>query len=75
MAHGVDGQERPQNEASGLPACVHWWLLPPPEGRTIEGICKHCGARKTFSSSCIKREWQVRGAAKAPQITLKGPRF
>ena len=30
--------------------CAHHWILPTPEGPTIDGECRLCGARKTFRS-------------------------
>jgi hypothetical protein len=32
------------------PSCVHWWLLPPQDGPTVQGICKKCGAKRVFSA-------------------------
>lgn len=32
-------------------ACIHHWVLPEPDGPTCVGVCKKCGARKTFSNS------------------------
>jgi len=50
----------------------HHWLLPRPDGPTCEGICKFCGAYKTFLNSYMwHHEWQVGGAAKLPPIVLK----
>ena len=46
-------------------------MLTQAKGSTIDGVCKHCGAHKTFSSTCTERKWQARGAAKLPPITLK----
>jgi len=66
----VESQERLQDR-TGDPSCVHHWLLPSPEGPTIDGVCKHCGAHKAFSSTCTERKWQARGAAKLPPIVLR----
>jgi len=31
--------------------CVHHWLLAAPDGNTIAGRCKLCGARRDFPAS------------------------
>ncbi len=31
--------------------CVHFWLIEPPDGETSQGVCKFCGAVKTFLNS------------------------
>ena len=30
--------------------CVHHWLIEPPTGMTSNGVCKLCGAQKTFDN-------------------------
>ena len=31
------------------PACLHWWRIESPtSGRTSQGVCRKCGAEKTF---------------------------
>jgi hypothetical protein len=32
--------------------CVHHWILDAPNGATVKGICKKCGAEREFSSLC-----------------------
>lgn len=32
-------------------SCKHWWVLPPPDGRTALGVCKRCGQIRTFFNS------------------------
>jgi len=29
-------------------ACIHHWLIDPPNGPTVEGVCKRCRLTKTF---------------------------
>ncbi len=31
-----------------VPACVHWWILPPAAGPTSLGVCKLCGEERPF---------------------------
>ena len=38
-------------------ACVHHWLVRPPEGATSWANCRKCGKRKRFSNSF---EWHDR---------------
>lgn len=28
--------------------CVHFWLIDTPDGETSQGVCRFCGAVKTF---------------------------
>ena len=30
--------------------CTHYWILPTPNGSTVEGECKYCRERKEFST-------------------------
>ncbi|MDM7999032.1 MAG: hypothetical protein QUS33_03280 [Dehalococcoidia bacterium] len=48
-----EDKERPAVETS---RCQHHWLIDPPEGRTSDGECLLCRARKTFPnylSDCL----------------------
>ena len=38
--------DRTQNEIEST--CTHHWLIESPNGPTSEGICKRCGATRTF---------------------------
>lgn len=31
--------------------CVHWWVLPTPDGPYAEARCKKCGATKALRNS------------------------
>lgn len=31
--------------------CPHHWIIETPEGPTSKGVCKLCGAEKTFKNS------------------------
>ena len=35
--------------------CAHWWQIESPNGETSEGVCKHCGASRSFSNSTQTR--------------------
>jgi hypothetical protein len=37
-------------------ACVHFWILPPPDGPTCVGVCKHCGATKLHKNTGAYRD-------------------
>ena len=30
--------------------CVHRWILSEPRMSSIKGVCRHCGARRTYPS-------------------------
>jgi hypothetical protein len=34
---------------------VHWWQIETPNGETSTGVCKHCGAERSFSNSTQTR--------------------
>ena len=34
--------------AAASPTCVHWWVLPMPNGETVKGRCKKCGKTRTY---------------------------
>ena len=51
--------------------CVHHWLLDPPDGPTVWGICKKCGAKREFPATYRWEGWQDDGAAKMPPLTLE----
>lgn len=31
-------------------ACVHHWILSEPQLRTVKGVCRRCGARRSYPS-------------------------
>ena len=37
-------------ERSHKALCIHHWLLGEPRMQTVRGICRRCGARKTYPS-------------------------
>lgn len=37
-----------------MPSCVHYWLLETPHGPTIQGVCKLCGAERTYPSAGVE---------------------
>jgi hypothetical protein len=43
--------ETPAKARSRGNACVHRWLISPPDGKASTGVCKRCGARRRFSNS------------------------
>jgi len=34
--------------------CVHYWILPEPDGETCIGICKFCGEKRIFYNGLPK---------------------
>ncbi len=38
--------------------CVHHWMIDSPNGRESGGVCKRCGARKSFSNSTEQVMWE-----------------
>ena len=38
--------------------CVHHWMIESPNGRESGGVCKRCGARKSFSNSTEQVMWE-----------------
>ena len=41
--------------STGAAECEHWWQIETPNGETSHGVCKHCGAARTFSNSSQTR--------------------
>ena len=35
--------------------CAHWWQIESPNGETSQGVCKHCGAARSFLNSSQTR--------------------
>ena len=31
--------------------CVHWWLIATPNGPTVPGVCKRCGAKRVYETA------------------------
>jgi len=52
--------------------CQHWWKLPMPDGPTCEGVCKWCGAVKTFPTASDTSIWDTDGRAGFRQRGYKG---
>ncbi len=40
---------------AAAPDCAHWWQIETPNGETSDGVCKHCGAARSFSNSSQTR--------------------
>jgi hypothetical protein len=38
--------------------CVHHWLIETPNGRESTGLCKRCGATKSFANSTEQVMWE-----------------
>lgn len=38
--------------------CVHHWVIETPNGRESGGVCKRCGAHKSFSNSTEQVMWE-----------------
>ncbi|MCK9485165.1 MAG: hypothetical protein M0R73_00430 [Dehalococcoidia bacterium] len=38
--------------------CVHHWIIETPNGRESGGVCKRCGAHKSFSNSTEQVMWE-----------------
>ena len=43
--------------------CAHHWMLPAPAGGASVGVCKNCGAERTFSNADPKG-WVARPGLK-----------
>lgn len=41
--------------------CVHHWIISPPQGERSDGVCKLCGAQRTFGNSEEAVDWILRG--------------
>ena len=37
-------------EEQQMPPCTHRWVLGEPRRGTIKGVCRRCGARRTYPS-------------------------
>lgn len=37
-------------ESQSKEKCCHYWVLQSPNGPTIKGVCKFCGAEKDFDN-------------------------
>ena len=54
-------------------ACVHHWVIEPPNGAVSKGRCKACGEEKEFRNSFEYSSWYgnkspgAKGGAKGPQ--------
>ncbi len=52
--------------------CIHHWKLASPNGPTVHGICKHCGAERDFPTSSDTIVWQDTGR-RTPQVSVLEP--
>jgi hypothetical protein len=52
--------------------CIHHWKLPSPNGPTVHGVCKSCGAERDFPTSNDAVVWQDTGR-RAPRVTVLEP--
>lgn len=41
--------------ATGAAECEHWWQIESPNGESSHGVCKHCGAARSFLNSSQTR--------------------
>jgi hypothetical protein len=39
-------------------SCVHHWRIEAPNGRESEGVCKRCGATRSFANSTESVMWE-----------------
>lgn len=53
---------------SDLEVCKHHWMIESPNGVESRGICKICGAMKSFSNSWQYSSW-ARGEIIAPRVS------
>ena len=57
-------------------ACIHWWIIEEPHGRTSPGVCKHCGAVAEFPNTSnvydSVRGWEQRTVAQERPIVFRG---
>ncbi|MBM3133343.1 MAG: hypothetical protein FJZ95_09990 [Chloroflexi bacterium] len=44
-------------------ACIHHWLIDPPDGPTSKGTCKKCGATKHFVNHIGFSNWESEALA------------
>jgi hypothetical protein len=49
--------------------CIHHWKLTSPNGPTVHGICKHCGAERDFPTTSDAVVWQDTHR-RAPRLTV-----
>jgi len=47
--------EAASRDAMATTDCAHWWQIESPNGETSRGVCKHCGAERTFANSSQTR--------------------
>jgi hypothetical protein len=52
--------------------CIHHWQLPSPNGSTVHGICKHCGAERDFPTTSDAVVWQDT-SRRTPHVTVLAP--
>jgi hypothetical protein len=38
------------NANTCTPSNAHHWVIPPAEGQSSLGVCKHCGGKRLFSN-------------------------
>ena len=52
--------------------CIHHWKLTSPNGPTVHGICKHCGAERDFPTSNDTAVWSDT-SHRTPRVTVLEP--
>lgn len=50
--------ETPEQKPAARGTCVHHWVIESPNGRESTGLCKRCGARKSFTNSTEQVMWE-----------------
>jgi len=54
------------SDAAGM-ACAHHWQIATPNGETSDGVCKYCGATRSFANYSARKA-MTRSAKAAPTI-------
>ena len=61
MSRTATETEPVETEQAAQPSaktCVHHWRIEEPNGRESQGVCKRCGAVKSFSNSTESVMWE-----------------
>ena len=48
--------------------CAHWWQIESPNGENSQGMCKHCGAIRSFANSSQTRT-MTRSVRPQPRVS------
>jgi hypothetical protein len=70
--HAPEEQEKPQI-IGGDPECVHHWVIDSPAGSVSAGLCRICGARRTFANYVSDFIYEGDSADTLPQAGRKKP--